>query len=142
MVFACSHRRPSAGDQLGHAPREQAVVLSSALPEARGPLPLRGCQLRLQVAYELVHAFVASLPRGGHRVKAFGQSRQALDPEIPAGRELAFDDDQGYDVKTSKSRVTIDVGGQAQVGCASSSAAPWTMLGLPALALLWRRRRR
>ena len=56
--------------------------------------------------------------------------------------ELAFDDPEGYDVKTSKSEITIHVGGDPIASCSTSSgAAPWAALLLLVLVPLSRRRR-
>ncbi len=58
--------------------------------------------------------------------------------------ELVFDDPD-YDVKTAKSQVKIDVGGETinTFGCSSTntSSAPWMVAGLLGLGLVRRRRR-
>jgi len=56
--------------------------------------------------------------------------------------ELAFADDLGYDVKTARSRVTIEVGGPKLSTCAQSGGTPWAAAGLIGLAFALRRRRR
>jgi len=57
--------------------------------------------------------------------------------------ELAFDDEEGYDVTSSKSRVVIDVGGAVLAGgCSQTSGSTWFAAGLMGLALGLRRRRR
>ena len=57
--------------------------------------------------------------------------------------ELAFDDDEGYEIKTSKSRVVIDVGGAVLGdGCSQTGASTWLAVGVFGLAVGLRRRRR
>jgi len=57
--------------------------------------------------------------------------------------ELAFADEQGYDVRSAKSTVVIAVGGPVlSDGCTQTGAQPWLGAGLAGLGLAWRRRRR
>jgi uncharacterized protein (TIGR03382 family) len=59
--------------------------------------------------------------------------------------ELAFRDELGYDVKSAKGRMTIDVGGSKlpnAFGCTQSGGMPWMAAGLMGLAFGLRRRRR
>lgn len=56
--------------------------------------------------------------------------------------ELAFNDELGYDVKTAKSSVVVEVTGPKLSNCAQSGGTPWAAAGLIGLALTLRRRRR
>ena len=57
--------------------------------------------------------------------------------------ELAFDDDQGYDIKVGKSQLSIEVGGESLGGgCTQTGASPWAAGAIVGLALALRRRRR
>jgi hypothetical protein len=55
--------------------------------------------------------------------------------------ELAFDDSLGYDVKTARSQVTIEVGGARLSSCDHTGGLPWAGAGLVGALLLRRRRR-
>lgn len=55
--------------------------------------------------------------------------------------ELAFDDSLGYDVKTARSRVTVEVGGQSLSSCDHTGGVPWAAAALVGVVLLGRRRR-
>ncbi len=56
--------------------------------------------------------------------------------------ELAFPDDEGYDVRADKSELIINVGGEAKGGCASVPATTPAMFALVGLVFAARRRRR
>lgn len=56
--------------------------------------------------------------------------------------ELAFNDELGYEVKSSTSRVTINVGGETLSGCSQSGSGSLYALGALGLLLAGRRRRR
>jgi MYXO-CTERM domain-containing protein len=57
--------------------------------------------------------------------------------------ELAYGDDEGYDVRVARSRLTIAVGGESlHEGCTQTGASPWATLALAGAVLAFARRRR
>jgi len=55
--------------------------------------------------------------------------------------ELAFEDDEGYEIRAAKSQMKILVGGETLGGCAAVPASTPALFALVGLALLRRRRR-
>ena len=56
--------------------------------------------------------------------------------------ELAFEDDEGYDISSDTSQLRITVGGEPTGGCAATPASTPALLAFIGLGLLVRRRRR